>query len=205
MMSYDDLCLYYKGHNVKEMVIILIYVDDLILVGSSKERIERLKDQLSSKFEMKDLCHAQKILGMCIIRERERNRLMVSHNLYVEKMVSKFSMEDSKPVKIPLAGHSKFSSDQFPSLDEVTKEMEKVHYYSMVGSVMFTMVSTRPNISHTISVLNRFMSNLEKEHWLGMKWLLRFLKGILDVRLVYEKRGKSIWLEGYADSDYGAD
>ena len=78
MRSYYDLCLYYKGHNVKEMMIILIYVDDMLLVGSSKEMIERLKSQLSLEFEMKDLGHAQKILRMCITRERGRNMLKVS-------------------------------------------------------------------------------------------------------------------------------
>ncbi|KAL5581834.1 hypothetical protein UlMin_014276 [Ulmus minor] len=83
--------------------------------------------------------------------------------------------------------------------------MEKVPYSSAVGSVMFTMVSTRPDISHAISVFNRFMSNPGKEHWLGMKWLLRYLKGSSDVGLIYEKRGNSIWLKGYSDSDYGVD
>ncbi|KAL5571947.1 hypothetical protein UlMin_021544 [Ulmus minor] len=114
-------------------------------------------------------------------------------------------MKDSKPVKIPLAGHFKFSIDQCPSSDEEKKEMEKVPYSSAVAYVMFTMISIRPDISHAISVLNRFMSNPGKEHWVGMKWLLRYLKGSSDVGLIYEKRGNSIWLEGYSDSDYGAD
>ncbi|KAL5573432.1 hypothetical protein UlMin_023029 [Ulmus minor] len=83
--------------------------------------------------------------------------------------------------------------------------MEKIPYSSAVGSVMFTMVSTRPDISHTISILNKFMSNPRKENWVGMKWLLRYLKSSSNVGLIYKKRGKSIWLEGYADSDYGAD
>ena len=83
--------------------------------------------------------------------------------------------------------------------------MEKVPYSSAVGSIMFTMVSTRPDISHAISVLSKFMSNPEKEHWLGMKWLLRYLKGSSDVGLIYKKRGNSIWLEGYSDLDYIAD
>ncbi|KAL5546585.1 hypothetical protein UlMin_006272 [Ulmus minor] len=205
MRSYYDSCLYYKGRNVEKMVIILTYIDDMLLVGSSKERIEKLKAQLSSEFEMKDLGHAQKILGICIIRERERNKLMISQVSYIENMVSKFSMKNSKPVKIPLAGHFKFSNDQCPSSDEEKKEMEKFQYSSAVGSIMFTMVSTRLNISHAISVLSRFMSNTKNEHWLGMKWLLRYLKGSSYVGLVYKKKGKSTWLEGYTDSDYGAD
>ncbi|KAL5545377.1 hypothetical protein UlMin_005064 [Ulmus minor] len=126
----------------------------MLLVGSSKEKIERLKSQL---------------------------------------------------IKIPLVGHFKFSSDQCPNSDEEKKEMEKVPYSSAVGSVMFTMVSTRPDISHAISVLSRFMSNPGNEHWLGMNWLLRYLKGSSYVGLIYDKRGNTIWLEGYSDSDYGAD
>ena len=87
---------------------------------------------------------------------------MISQASYIEKMVSKFSMLDSKPIKIPLASHFKYSSDQCPSLDKDKKEMEKVPYSSAVGSVMFTMVSTRPDISHAINVLSRFMSNFGK-------------------------------------------
>ncbi|KAL5548701.1 hypothetical protein UlMin_003932 [Ulmus minor] len=82
--------------------------------------------------------------------------------------------------------------------------MEKVPYSSMVSSIIFTMVSTRPDISHAISVLSRFMSNPGKEDWLGMKWLLRYLKGSSNVGFIYEERGNSLWLEGYLDSDYGA-
>ena len=67
------------------------------------------------------------------------------------------------------------------------------------------MVSTRPDISYAISVLSIFMSNLDKEHWLGMKWLLRYLNGSSEVGLIYEKRGKTIWLEGYSNLYYGAD
>ena len=78
MKSYSDACLYYKGHNVEEMVIILIYVDDMLLVSSSKEKIEKLKAQISFEFEIKDLSHAQKILGICFIREREKNKLKIS-------------------------------------------------------------------------------------------------------------------------------
>ena len=81
--------------------------------------------------------------------------------------------------------------------------MKKVPYFSAAGSTMLTMVSTRPDISYAISVLSIFMSNPDKEHWLGMKWLLRYLNGSSEVGLIYEKRGKTIWLEGYSDSDYG--
>ena len=69
---------------------------------------------------------------------------------------------------------------------------------------MFTMVTTRLDISHAISFLIRFIGNPGKEHWSDKKWLLRYLKGSSYVGLIYERRWKTIWLEVYADSDYGA-
>ncbi|KAL5549269.1 hypothetical protein UlMin_004500 [Ulmus minor] len=97
------------------------------------------------------------------------------------------------------------SDEQCPSSDEEKREMEKVPYSSAVGSTMFTMVSTGPDISYAINILSRFMSNPGKEHWLGMKWLLRYLKGSSNLGLIYEKIGKSIWLQGYSDSEYETD
>ena len=70
LRSYYDSCLYYKGYKLEDMVIILIYVDDMLLVSKDKEKIRKFKSQLNSEFEMKDLGCAQKILGMSIIRER---------------------------------------------------------------------------------------------------------------------------------------
>ena len=174
-------------------------------MSRDKEKIRKLKSQLNSEYKMKDHGCAQKILGMSIIREKEKNRLKISQVSYIEKMVSKFSMTDCKPVKVHLACHFKFSSEQCPSSDEEKREMEKVPYSSAVGSTIFTMVSTRPNISYAINILSRFMSNPGKEHWLGMKWLLRYLKGSSNLGLIYEKIGKSIWLQGYSDSEYETD
>ena len=106
--SYYDACLYYKVFNVEEILIILIYVDDMLLVSSCKEKIRKLKTQLNSEFEIKDLGCAQKILGMSITRERDKNMLKISQTLCIEKMVSKFSMSNCKPVKVPLCKPRRF-------------------------------------------------------------------------------------------------
>ncbi|KAL5568934.1 hypothetical protein UlMin_025509 [Ulmus minor] len=83
--------------------------------------------------------------------------------------------------------------------------MERVPYSSAVGSVMFSMVSSRPDLSYAISVLSRFMSDPKKEHWEAMKWLIRYIKGSTNLGLIYKKDGNRIWLDGYTDSDYAGD
>ena len=83
--------------------------------------------------------------------------------------------------------------------------IEKIPYSQAVGSIMYSIISTRPNLSFAISVRSRFMRNPEQEHWMAMKWLLGYLKVYLNMGLVYEKNVKPIWLEGFMDSDYGGD
>ena len=63
-------------------------------------------------------------------------------------------------------------------------------YYSAVGSFMYAMICTRPNIAHVVGSVSRFLSNPEKEHWGAVKWILRYLKGMSNMEL-YFGRGKS--------------
>ena len=61
--------------------------------------------------------------------------------------------------------------------DEERDEMKKVPYASAVGSLMYAMVCTRPDIAHVVGMVSQFLSNPGKEHWSVVKWILRYLKG----------------------------
>ena len=63
--------------------------------------------------------------------------------------------------------------------------MSKVPYASIVGSLMYAMVCTRSNISHAMGVVRRYMNNLGKEHWMAMKWILRYLRGTTNKALCF--------------------
>ena len=119
---------------------------------------------------MKDLGPAKKILGMSIGRERDKGKLKIHQKGYLKKLVFKFLMGEAKPVSVPLASHFQLSSSQGLTTDEERADMNGVPYSSAVGSVMYSMVSTRSDLANAISVLSRFMSNLGKEHWNAMKW-----------------------------------
>ncbi|XP_062080405.1 secreted RxLR effector protein 161-like [Humulus lupulus] len=113
-------------------------------------------------------------------------------------------MEDSKGVNIPLAGHFTFSTDQAPKTDNERKNMEKIPYAEAIGSVMYSMISTRPDIAYAVSVLSRYMENPGEEHWKGVKWLLRYLKETSNLGLKFDKTGLKTHLEGYVDADYAS-
>ena len=63
----------------------------------------------------------------------------------------------------------------------------KVSYASVVGSLMYTSVTTRPNIVHAVSVVSQFFSNPRKEHWATVKWILRYVRGTIKVCLSFGK------------------
>lgn len=84
----------------------MLYVDDTFIVGHYKNKINRLKKDVGSKFVMKDLGPTQQILGMQIMCDRKNKRLWLSQEKYIKKVLDRFNMKDSKPVGTPLAATS---------------------------------------------------------------------------------------------------
>lgn len=199
---HGDHCCYFKKLGTSYLIL-LLYVDDMLVAGSSMDEIVNLKAQLSKEFAMKDLGSAKKILGMRISRDRARGKLKLSQEEYVKKVLKRFNMENAKPVSTPLASHFKLSSERNAVTDEEQSYMASVPYASAVGSLMYAMVNTRPDIAHAVGVVSRFMANPDKEHWEAVKWILRYLKGTTDLALCYG--GSDICLQGFVDSDLAGD
>ena len=103
--------------------------------------------------------------------------LCLSQEKYIDRVLERFNMKSAKPVSTPLASHLKLSKQMCPTTKEEKKEMAKVLYFSAVGSLMYAMVCTRPNIAHAVGVVSRFLENPRKEHWEAVKWILRYLRG----------------------------
>ena len=97
-------------------------------------------------------------------------------------------MNNAKPVSTPIVMHFKLSSQQCPQGEEEVNFMKKIPYASVVGSVMYSMICTRPDLAFASSLISRFMANLGKDHWYAMKWVLRYIRGTVDYRLLYKKR-----------------
>ena len=100
--------------NTDSYVFLLLYVDDMMIVGSSMRKINNLKTRLSAVFEMNDLGPAKQILGMKISWDRYTGTLNLSQELYIEKVLRRFRVNDAKPGTTPLANHFKLSKEQSP-------------------------------------------------------------------------------------------
>ncbi|XP_031274891.1 secreted RxLR effector protein 161-like [Pistacia vera] len=83
--------------------------------------------------------------------------------------------------------------------------MKNIPYSNVIGSVMYAMISTRPDLSFAISLLSRFMSNPGMEHLIALKWMLRYINNTVHVGLDFCKRNTSLDLVGYAGFDFAGD
>jgi hypothetical protein len=134
---------------------------------------------------MKDLGAAKKILGMRITRDRKNRQMTLSQGEYIEKVLERFRMWNAKPVSTALAIHFKLTKEMCPKTQEEIEYMSRIPYSSAVGSLMYAMVCTRPDISHVVGVGSRYMNNPGKEHWEEVKWILGYLRGNITHALCF--------------------
>ncbi|KAE8725614.1 Purple acid phosphatase 10 [Hibiscus syriacus] len=108
-----------------------------------------------NQFAMKDLGTAKQILGMRIKRDTKPGTLILSQAEYINKVLSRFNMQDVKPVSTPLGVHFRLSKEQSPKMEEERTHMVKVTYASAIGSRMYVMIYTRPYIAHAVGAVSR--------------------------------------------------
>lgn len=181
-------------------IYLLLYVDDI----NCKYGVEDIKHKLSLEFEIKDLGNANKILGIQIKRGKRQGRLELSQQQYFQKLLDRFCMTDCKSVKVPLAPHFKLSNQDGPQSEDEEEFMNQVPYISIIGSLIYGMICTQPDLACSMSVLSKYMANPKKTHWKTLKWVLRYMKGDINHGLTYGGGAGSSkqFIRSYSDVDY---
>ncbi|XP_031281256.1 secreted RxLR effector protein 161-like [Pistacia vera] len=115
-------------------------------------------------------------------------------------------MLDAKSVQTPLGAHLKLSHEQSPQTETDKLEMAGIPYASALGSLMYLMVCSRPDLGFAVSLVSRFMSNPGRTHWMALKWIMRYLQGTKSVGIVFKKNHScDEYVEGLNDADYAGD
>ena len=166
--SKSDHCVYFRVEN-DHLLIIALYVDDMLLFGKSKGKISNFKSQLSAQFEMKNLGAKRYMLGMKISRDRSNRKLWLSQSKYMKSMLDRFNMANYRPLCVPISMGTNLSIDDCPKSPSEVEDMSRVPYASVVGSLMYVMVYTRPYITQVVGVLSQFMANPTWVHWDAVK------------------------------------
>ena len=151
---------------------------------------------------MKDMGEASYVLGIEIHRDRSQRTLGLSQKAYIEKVLERFGMKNCSPIVAPIAKGDKFSLKQCPQNALEQEQMKGIPYASLVGSLMYAQVCTRPDIAFAVGMLGRYQSNPGLDHWKAGKRVLRYLQGTKDFKLTY-KHSDSLEVIGYSDSDLG--
>jgi len=148
---------------------------------------------------MTDLGPISWLLGIKVTRDRKNHTITLSQQSYVDSILARFNFTDAKPLSIPMDLNIAFSKDQCPMTPDDIARMHRIPYREAIGSLMYASVSTRPDISFTMSTLSQFLDNPGPAHWEAVKQVFRYLLGTKNWGLTFG--GRKEGLEGYTDAD----
>ncbi|KAL8134002.1 hypothetical protein AgCh_009177 [Apium graveolens] len=184
IQNEDEPCVYKKVSG-SHVAFLVLYVDDILLIGNDIPSLQVVKTWLGNSFSMKDLGDATYILGIKIYRDRSRKLISLSQSTYIDKVLHHFGMQEEKIGYVSISHGILISKDNCPkSLDDKGR-MSKVPYASAIESVMYAMICTRPDVSYALIMLRRYQSNPGEGHWTSIKNILKYLKRTKDSFLVY--------------------
>nr|BDI54541.1 retrotransposon protein, putative, Ty1-copia subclass [Triticum aestivum] len=203
MQTYGEACVYKKVSG-SSVAFLILYVDDILLMGNDIEFLDSIKAYLNKCFSMKDLGEAAYILGIKIYRDRSRRLIGLSQSTYLDKILKKFKMDQSKKGFLPVLQGVRLSTAQCPTTAKDKQEMSVIPYASAIGSITYAMLCTKPDVNLAISLIGRYQSNPGKEHWTAVKNILKYLKRIKDMFLVYGG-DEELVVKGYVDASFDTD
>ncbi|KAL0394629.1 UNVERIFIED_CONTAM: Retrovirus-related Pol polyprotein from transposon TNT 1-94 [Sesamum latifolium] len=117
-----------------------------------------IKAWLSAQISMKDMGEASYIIGIKIYRDRSRMMLGLTQSSYIEKVLKRFKMDNSKRGLLPMRHRVKLSNKQSPNTDEEFKRMSDIPYASAVGSIQYALQCTRLDVAYALSVMSRYQA-----------------------------------------------
>ena len=198
--SQADTCIFIKegsqASNIKEITIIAVYVDDLIIITPNQNEMDEIKGHLSKAFKMKDMGSLHYCLGVNI--EQTKDGLRLSQKQYIMKVIERYGLQDANPVSTPMDLNVKHVAD-----DGYSKAEDKTQYQSVIGSLLYAAIATRPDISHAVD-LSKFNSAPTEAHLTAAKRIIRYLKGTINTSIQYRKTG-NLEVIGYSDADWAND
>ncbi|GJS94374.1 retrotransposon protein, putative, ty1-copia subclass [Tanacetum coccineum] len=201
----DEPCVYVKASG-SYVTFLILYVDDILIMGNNIPMLQDVKSYLGRCFAMKDLGEAAYILGIKIYRDRSKRLIGLCQSAYIEKILKRYYMENSKRGTIPMQEKLKFSKSQGASTPAEIQRMQNILYASAVGSIMYAVRCTCPDVAFAQNITSRFQQNPGDAHWTAVKNILKYLRNTKDMFLVYGGDTKrELRVSCYTDAGYLTD
>ena len=180
------------------MVFMILHVDDILLIGNDVGLLSIVKIWLSTQFQIRGLGGAQYILYIKVLRNYKNGKFVLSQATYINKLLVKYEMQNSKKNFLPFKHEVLFSQDQCPKTLKGKECIHEIPYALVVSKIMYTILYTIPDIYISIGMVSRYQSNSVLKHWATIKYILKYLRRIGVYMLVFH--GDKIVPIGYIDS-----
>nr|AAL83352.1 Putative polyprotein [Oryza sativa Japonica Group]AAN04499.1 Putative polyprotein [Oryza sativa Japonica Group]AAP51930.1 retrotransposon protein, putative, Ty1-copia subclass [Oryza sativa Japonica Group] len=146
----------YKKISGNALVFLILYVDDILLIGNDIPMLESVKTSLKNSFSVKDLGEAAYILGIRIYRDRSKRLIGLSQSTYIDKVLKRFNMQDSKKGFLSMSHGINLGKNRCPQMTDERSKMSVIPYALAIGSIMYAMLCTRPDVSYALSATSRY-------------------------------------------------
>jgi len=206
-MAITDLGFWVAGadpgvfivHIKRHMLVPVVHVNDCTMTGSSPKLIAAYKGKLHKWYALMDLRPVSWLLGIQVTHDHKMQAILLSQEAYIKTIITRFTLADAKPYSTPMVPSASYSKDDSPASANDAAQMRKVLYCKAIGSLMYALVTTQPDIMFTVSALLQFLENLGEAHWQAVKRVFHYLAGMHNVMLTY--RGEQEDLHRYTDTD----
>jgi hypothetical protein len=208
--TYDDLeyitsradpCVRFKKES-GNYTLTNTYTDDTFGASNNDEEAQRRKDEIGKIWEIKDVGETEYFLGMRVQQDLEAGTVRLTQRPYWEHVLQRFGLEGITPRNTPLPVGIILDNNMSPKTDSERKTMSDKPYRSVLGTVMWGQLATRPDLSFSVSLLARFQSNPGVEHWNALLHVVGYIKNTIDYGLTYS-RDCDLSPHAFVDADYG--
>nr|GEX75756.1 hypothetical protein [Tanacetum cinerariifolium] len=182
--NLDEPFVYQKA-GVSNVTFLILYVDDIIVMRNHIPSLQSVKDYLGKCFAMKDLGEATFILRIKIYRDRSKRLIRLGQNAYMDKILKRYKMDNSKSGHILMQERLDLNKTQGASTPNEVKRMQNVPYASAVSSIIYAVRCTRPDVAFAKNITSCFQQNPGECHWTVVKNILKYLRNTKDMLLVY--------------------
>ena len=193
----SEPCLY-RRENGSNINLIAVYVDDLLIACSDLNELNQIKSQIAEKVSVVDKGPAKNFLSIEIERDGATGQITIHQNKYIRELLHEYKMEECRPVSTPL--EPKF---QVICENDNCEKVNPTLYQSLIGSLMYLAICTRPDILHSVCKLSQRNKDPHHEHMAAARRLLKYLNKSANYELRYRKTGQPVIC--YADADWGGD
>lgn len=200
-----------KSNNLES--IISLYVDDLTIASRTMDQLNKIKGALATRFNMEDMGELTYLLGIEIKRNRSKRTISIGQQKYIDDIIKRFNLEHANNAATPIDHTIRLFNN------ELEAKVDQAKYQAIVGSLMYLVMGTRPDLAYPVSKLSQFLAQPRKTHMEQAIRTLRYVKATRDLRLEYGRKRsmdspttttthttpKPLEIFGYSDADYAKD